>query len=522
MKMKSSIPICIILFASLFHFSCQSITQTGISDQTIAEGKTIAEKNCQSCHLFPDPQLADSKTWENGILPQMGPRLGVFFYQGLRYPSYRFDFSTPTNYYPSQQKVSDEDWQKIIDYYKRESKDKNDSIQTRKYPIINDFPLFEVLIPSNRPNQPASTLVKFDTSSRAAPIVVSDAMNHTIKRYDAKFQLMDSMITNGPVVDIEINKSNWLICDIGILNPNNGKNGSINKLIKNASNKLVKVNQKPEIDLLQRPVQLISADFNNDGKPDQLICEFGFLSGSLSWMENKGNGKYEKHILKGEPGAIKAVVDDYNHDGLPDIWVLFTQGEEGVFLYSNKGNGKFTQTQVLRFPPVNGSSYFELADMNQDGFKDIIYTCGDNADYSTVLKSYHGVYIYLNDGKNNFTEKFFFPINGCYKAVARDFDNDGDLDLATISFFADYEHQPEEGFVYLENQGNLDFKPFSLPATKKGRWLTMDVADFDHDGKPDIILGNFSLLSTFQQIKTNWKEGPAFMVLKNTGLMPKH
>jgi hypothetical protein len=160
--------------------------------------------------------------------------------------------------------------------------------------------------------------------------------------------------------------------------------------------------------------------------------------------------------------------------------------------------------------------------MNHDGFKDIIYTCGDNADYSTGLKSYHGVYIYLNDGKNNFTEKFFFPINGCYKAVARDFDNDGDLDIATISFFADYEHQPEEGFVYLENQGNLDFKPYSLPATKNGRWLTMDVADYDHDGKPDIILGNFSLLSTFQQIKTNWKEGPAFMILKNTGLIPKH
>jgi hypothetical protein len=83
-------------------------------------------------------------------------------------------------------------------------------------------------------------------------------MNHTIKRYDAKLQLFDSMITKGPVVDIEINKSNWLICDIGILNPNNGKNGSINKLMKNASNKLMKEKQKPEIDLLQRPVQLIS------------------------------------------------------------------------------------------------------------------------------------------------------------------------------------------------------------------------------------------------------------------------
>ncbi len=53
----------------------------------------------------------------------------------------------------------------------------------------------------------------------------------------------------------------------------------------------------------------------------------------------------------------------------------------------------------------------------------------------------------------SFNQKYFFPINGCYKAMARDFDGDGDLDIATISFFADYEHQPEEGFVYLENKG---------------------------------------------------------------------
>ena len=29
-----------------------------------------------------------------------------------------------------------------------------------------------------------------------------------------------------------------------------------------------------------------------------------------------------------------------------------------------------------------GSSYFELDDFNGDGFKDILYTCGDNADYT--------------------------------------------------------------------------------------------------------------------------------------------
>jgi hypothetical protein len=319
-------------------------------------------------------------------------------------------------------------------------------------------------------------------------------------------------------VNIEITPKEWFTCDIGMLNPNNDRLGSGRKIGIASDGKLQQTIVDPSINQLQRPVQLTTVDLNKDGKEDIIACEFGFLTGALSWFENKGAGKYDKHILRPLPGAIKAIVEDYNHDGLPDIWVLFAQGDEGVYLYTNKGNGKFEESRVLRFPSINGSSSFDMIDMNNDGFKDIIYTCGDNADYSLVLKPYHGIYIYLNDGKNNFTQKYFYPINGCYKAIARDFDNDGDLDIATISYFADYQNQPEEGFVYFRNDGNFNFKPFSLPITQKGRWLTMDAGDYDHDGKIDLILGNLSVAPSFIKSKTDWKKGPAFMVLKNTGI----
>ena len=171
----------------------------------------------------------------------------------------------------------------------------------------------------------------------------------------------------------------------------------------------------------------------------------------------------------------------------------------------------------MRFPPAWGSSYFELADFDKDGHPDIVYTCGDNADFSTVLKPYHGVYIFMNDGKNHFTQRYFFPINGCYKAMARDFDGDGDLDIATIAFFADYKQQPDEGFVYLENKGNFSFIPWSLPEGRMGRWLTMDVGDLDGDGRTDIILGNFSVAPGFVKPGIDWKKGPPFLFLRNVG-----
>jgi hypothetical protein len=123
----------------------------------------------------------------------------------------------------------------------------------------------------------------------------------------------------------------------------------------------------------------------------------------------------------------------------------------------------------------------------------------------------------MNDKTNHFVQKFFFPINGCYKAVARDFDNDGDLDIAAISFFADYLHQPEESFVYLKNTGNFNFLPYTLEEAKIGRWLVMDAGDIDGDGRIDIVLGNFSIRPSIMPTGIDWKKGPPFIVLKNTG-----
>jgi len=152
--------------------------------------------------------------------------------------------------------------------------------------------------------------------------------------------------------------------------------------------------------------------------------------------------------------------------------------------------------------------------MNKDGFEDILYTCGDNGDYSPVLKPYHGVYVFLNDGHNHFKQNFFFHINGCYKAIANDFDGDGDMDIATISFFADYANRPEEGFVYLENKDG-SFHPHSISATQRGRWLTMEAGDFDGDGKVDLVLGNFTMGPVITKPAADWRLSPPILYLHN-------
>jgi len=100
--------------------------------------------------------------------------------------------------------------------------------------------------------------------------------------------------------------------------------------------------------------------------------------------------------------------------------------------------------------------------------------------------------------------------------MARNFGSKGKLDIACISYFADYDHQPQESFVYLKNEGNLKFKPFSIPHLPSGRWICMDVNDLNGDGKLDIILGNCAApYQNRQDWLTSWINSPAFVVLEN-------
>lgn len=506
-------PHLILLF--LICCGCHSATDSPASKYEVDTemGKELATRYCQSCHLLPDPSLLDKKTWVDGVLPAMGPRLGIFYFLDKNYPSSKTDPNVSRGFYPSQPIVNPGEWQAIINYYKQKAPDSLPK-QQRKDSIEKTMAFFKAVIPSKHYDHPASCFVNIDTIPKSHQAVICDVFSRQLFRFNAKLQLIDSLQTRSPVVDVDLKADQMTLCNIGVLNPFNGKSGSA-QLIKLDAKGKMHADTSLLFDKLARPVQLTSADLNQDGRIDYLVCEFGNLTGALSWMEANADGHYTRHLLRAAPGAIKAYINDYNHDGLPDIWVLFAQGDESIYLFTNKGHGEFVQQQLLRFPPVYGSSSFELDDFNKDGFPDILYTCGDNADYSAILKPYHGVYIYLNDGANHFSQRYFFPINGCYKAMARDFDGDGDLDIATISFFADYKTQPEEGFVYLENKGNFQFKPYSLPETQLGRWLTMNVADLDGDGRLDIILGNFSVAPTMMRSKADWKQGPPFMVLKS-------
>lgn len=507
------------------------IEQAYLTNNTdFKEGKMLAKRYCAGCHSYPEPGLLPKRIWASQTLPHMGPQMGIFEHNGTRYPVERTP-NLPENYYPSEPLLSNERWQKILDYYEKAAPERFSPAE-RDREIINDTLFFKAHTPEYRAKTPPMvTAVKLDPGNQF--IYLSDANEEKFLIFNTELELANSFTISSTLSDIRITndrykpgKRDLILTYIGELKPSDAPRGVVQKFWYDpetgdgAAGSVVYGH-------IARPVESQLTDLDQDGNNDVLISEFGHRTGGLFWLKNTGKGTTpEKRVLVDTPGCIQSYITDYNNNGLPDIIALCTQVDQAIYLFLNQGNGEFVIKTLLQFQITAGSSSFEMHDFNDDGHLDILYTSGDNADYSIVYKPYHGVYIYLNDGNDNFTKAWFYPVNGAYNAIARDFNLDGMLDIAAISFFADYVKRPQEGFVFFlqshppaggKNKGDLTFTPYHHPAASGGRWIAMDVADWEGDGDDDIILANFSLGPTrvVPRIQDKWARGPHFLLLEN-------
>ena len=94
----------------------------------------------------------------------------------------------------------------------------------------------------------------------------------------------------------------------------------------------MKMTAMPLFDKLARPVQIAEADLNKDGKQDYIVCEFGNLTGALSWMENWVNDNLNVTFCS-VFGAIKPMLM-INYDGLPGyMWRFSRKVKKEFFFY---------------------------------------------------------------------------------------------------------------------------------------------------------------------------------------------
>lgn len=471
-----------------------------------------ARKACILCHLFVEPNMLTRTNWATQILPRMQVRLGVAKPDFASSPE--GEIIRARKVYTERPLTPVEDWPLIEEYYLKNAPEKP-LPQDPKPPIGVGLKLFKTDRPRLRFDPPSTTLVKISPATRR--IYVGDDKSQRLAMLDGVTGEPIAVTSLGNVpADLVERENGFYITCVGSFIPSEIWRAEFLFLEKDGD---AFGARKPVLQNLPRSTQARFADFNGDGRDDFALCMFGNLTGRFSWFERRADGGFTEHVLTDHTGATSVAVHDFNTDGKPDLAVLFSQDLETLVIMINDGNGNFTGHNVFQQPPVFGHSFMELTDFNRDGRMDLLICNGDNGEYESPTKKYHGIRLWLNKGGLEFEEAFFYPMNGSYAALARDFDEDGDLDIATISYFPDYEAGPRESFIYLENDGKMNFTASTFRECISGRWIVMDAGDIDGDGDIDLALGSHIHVPfpapTFL-VETWHRSGASVQILRNT------
>ena len=450
------------------------------------EGKTLFTAYCASCHMLPDPGSLTKRIWMNHVLPVMAARMGIIYpnYDPLRGLSdEERAIVKQNNIIPEHPVLTNEEWSKLVSYILVNAPD---SVTADKTRLTRDSPLKQFTREDIQLDTVTPSLITgLGYNTQTNTLWIGNFYNRVYTWKQDK-GVIKNIKTESPVVNFNFFEGGTYFTEIGKLYPTELSIGSYAKYNDTSVAAL--------LTSLHRPVDAQIEDLNNDGTPEIVVCNFGNKLGSLSLYKKSKTGKYGEQVLLPLAGAVKCYVKDMDGDGKKDIVAMFSQGDESVWIFYQKDNLKFKAKRVLRFPPNYGTTDMVLVDYNHDGLTDIVTVHGDNADYSNILKAYHGIRLHINQGNDVFKEKFFYPIYGVTKVLAEDFDKDGDIDFAASAFFPDFGQLLDESFIYLENTdaAKFTFKPYILKSAVPLKSLTLIKADIDNDGDMDIIAGNFA------------------------------
>lgn len=525
-KLTYSLPLFVGCFVFLF---CRVGFSQDASSEALSDGYKLAQQHCTTCHEFPEPELLPKKSWEF-LLTYMGLFLGVTEFRYLKDSSEnameiieaREEFVREANLLPEKPVISPYDWHKLRYYYFIEAPEEA-LPQIEKPALVEDQDWFSVKQAQYRAKNPITSLVHIDEFN--GTVLVHDSGGQQLTVLDRDLYFSDAHKAPSVfLIEAESRGNELLLLNIGDLFASEiGKSlGEVQQATLRAG---IYYNMRIQLKGLHRPADFCMADMDGDGTEEVIISNFGDYTGNLSMYRKDpttGVISPDPQILSSEPGIVKSEVHDFNDDGRPDIAVLMSAARENLSIFINDGEGGFTRNIIIEAHPSYGYTGMELRDFNDDGRMDIMTLNGDNGDsdpYNT-LKRDQGIRIYLNEGNLTFTEAYFYPMYGVYKAEIQDFDLDGDLDIAAIAFFPDFHPENPESFVLLQQSSDLSFIPKTHPATYKGRWLTMDSGDIDADGDKDLILGAayspVGMKENHEEKYEKWlKEGPAILVLDN-------
>jgi hypothetical protein len=236
-------------------------------------------------------------------------------------------------------------------------------------------------------------------------------------------------------------------------------------------------------------------DLNNDGFDDLVVNGMDNTFNGVTYIyQSVGNGTFLP-VVNTIHGLSAGSVDiaDYNNDGWKDIAVtgMDNLGVEQAYIYKNTGGFSFMDINAALY----GIHFGEIkwGDMNNDGLKDLLINGIGTNDFRAR--------IYKNMGQDSFLLQNIYMKGSGGTADWCDFDNDGWQDILITGYdststinFTELHHNNQNGTFSVVASGLPDF----------GEPSAVDIADYNNDGKPDIcFMGGSNVLTTGSALAFN-------------------
>jgi hypothetical protein len=233
-------------------------------------------------------------------------------------------------------------------------------------------------------------------------------------------------------------------------------------------------NTLTQITVGTQPNWILSADFNADGKLDFAVVNTG--SDNVQIWRNNGTGTFTLNLTLSTgtgSGPVSATAADLNGDTRPDL-IVAVKNSNLVKVYIANTTGGFNTP--VNLSTGNGPRAVGVDDVNKDGFLDLLVA-------QSYVSGVGELSVLTGNGSGTvWSAPTIISVGPTPVGVATgDFNKDGNLDVVVSSLTGNalsvLQTTGAGAFIVADK---IDLGSTTFPSA-------IAVADFNHDGKPDVV-----------------------------------